>query len=97
MDDTLCLLFFNQPACPAQRQYEALRAVFIDGLSQQDAATQFGYSYAALRQLVHEFRQACAAGTTPPFLLPNDAADRPANRSVPPTGPLSPTAPMRAS
>jgi Helix-turn-helix domain len=67
MDDTLCLRFFREPAGPLQRQYEALRAVFLDGLSQKEAAGRFGYSYDAFRQLVHHFRQGCAAGTPPPF------------------------------
>jgi hypothetical protein len=67
MDDTLCQCFFREPSGPLQRQYEALRAVFIDGLSQKEAAGRFGYSYDAFRQLVHQFRQDCAAGTPPPF------------------------------
>jgi hypothetical protein len=67
MDDTFCRNFFVEPSGPLQRQYEALRAVFLDGLSQQEVAGRFGYSYAAFRQLVHQFRHACAAGTPPPF------------------------------
>lgn len=67
MDDTLCRHFFVEPSGPLQRQYEALRAVFRDGLSQQEVAGRFGYSYAAFRQLVHQFRHGCAAGTPPPF------------------------------
>ena len=35
MDDTLYRTFFDQPQHPYQRQYEALRAVFIDGRSHQ--------------------------------------------------------------
>ena len=42
----------------AAEQYEALRAVFVEGLSQKDAALRFGYTYGALRQLVLEFRSA---------------------------------------
>jgi transposase len=75
MDDTRCQDFFNQPAGPAQRQYEALRAVFLEGLAQKDAAVRFGYSYDAFRQFVHQFRQDCAAGTPPPFSLPCSADD----------------------
>jgi transposase len=75
MDDTPCQDFFNQPNCPAQRQYEALRAVFVEGLSQKDAAVRFGYAYDAFRQLVHQFRQDCAAGNPPPFSLPSSADD----------------------
>ena len=75
MDDTLCQLFFNQPTCPAQRQYEALRVVFVEGLSQKAAAERFGYTYDAFRQLVHQFRQDCATGNPPPFSLPTNADD----------------------
>ena len=80
MDDSLCLLFFNQPSCPAQRQYEAIRAVFVDGLSQKDAAAHFGYSYDAFRQILHNFRHNCAAGNPPPFSTPSDADDRSLHR-----------------
>ena len=67
MDDIPCRRFFQEPSGPLQRQYEALRAVFLDGLSQREVASRFGYSYDAFRQLVHQFRQGCAAGTPPPF------------------------------
>jgi len=65
--------YFLRPSCPGQRQYEALRAVFVEGLSQKDAAERFGYSYGALRQLVLEFRSAFSGGaaegggSAPPF------------------------------
>ena len=67
MDDTLCQRFFREPSGPLQRQYEALPAVFIDGLPQKEVAGRFGYSYDAFRQLVHQFRRGCAGGTPPPF------------------------------
>ena len=67
MDDTPCQRFFREPSVPLHRQYEALRAVFLDGLSQKEAADCFGYSYDAFRQLVHQFRQGCVVGTPPPF------------------------------
>jgi transposase len=67
VDDTLCRQFFTQPALGRHRQYEALRAVFLDGLSQKDVAARFGYSYDAFRQLVHAFRHDCNAGNPPPF------------------------------
>jgi hypothetical protein len=76
MDDTLCLDFFTQPTCPAQRRYEALRAVFVDGLAQKLAAERFGYTYDAFRQLVHQFRVACAGGNPPPFSSPTPVDDR---------------------
>ncbi len=67
MDDTLCRRFFEEPAGPSRRQYEALRAVFLGGLPQKEAADRFGYAYGAFRQLVHQFRRGCAAGTPAPF------------------------------
>jgi hypothetical protein len=75
MDDTSCQRFFLEPSGPLQRQYEALRAVFIDGLSQKETAARFGYSYDAFRQLVHQFRRACAAGRPPPFFSRPAPAD----------------------
>ena len=57
MDDTRYQEFFSQPANPYHRQYEALRAVMIEGRSQKDVAQQFGFKYCSLRQLVYEFRQ----------------------------------------
>ena len=69
----------------------------LDGLSQKDAALRFGYSYDAFRQLVHQFRQDCAAGTPPPFSLPFSADDpRCCPRHHPP-GPTLPTPPMSVS
>ena len=57
MEDTAYRDFFSQPAQTYQRQYEALRAIFVDGRKQTDVATQFGYTYGAIRQLVFRFRQ----------------------------------------
>jgi len=70
MDDTLCYRFFQEPSCAPQRQYEALRAVFIDHCRQKDVAEHFGYDYAAFRQLVRQFRTRCSDGQPPPFSAP---------------------------
>lgn len=59
MDDTACREFFSQPTHPYQRQYEALRAVFVEGRSQSEVAEQFGFQYSSLRQLAYEFRHHC--------------------------------------
>lgn len=67
MDDFACRQFFLEPSCPQQRQYDALRAVFIAGLSQKQAAARHGYSYDAFRQLVHQFRRDLSDGHPPPF------------------------------
>jgi hypothetical protein len=71
MDDSSLRDFFLKPATPAQRQYEALRAVCIDGLTQKEAAERFAYSYGAFRVLVHQFRASLSAGQPPPFLPPH--------------------------
>ena len=57
MDDTRYQEFFSEPTNPYHRQYEALRAVMIEGRSQKDVAQQFGFKYHTLRHLVYEFRQ----------------------------------------
>jgi hypothetical protein len=77
MDDSLPRRFFLQPTCPQQRQYEALRAVFIDGLSQKEVAHRYQYSHGAIRVMVRQFRAACASGTPPPFLSSPAADGRP--------------------
>jgi hypothetical protein len=69
MDDPL-RDFFLKPSSACQRQYEALRAVFVDGRSQKEVAQAFGYTYDSLRQLVCSFRAACAEDSPPPFSLP---------------------------
>lgn len=48
---------FLQPANSTHRQYEALRAYFVEGLPSAEAAVRFGYSPGSFRVLVHEFRQ----------------------------------------
>jgi len=79
--------FFRRPSGVAQRQYEALRCVFLDGCSQKQAAQRFGYSYAAFRQLVHNFRRCCRAGEPPPLLPRNTEGGRPGGCRRPPASP----------
>jgi hypothetical protein len=87
MDDTPCCRFFQEPSCAPQRQYEALRAVFIDRCRQRDVAERFGYDYAAFRQLVGQFRARCTAGQPPPFSTPRGRDRRWAPGPQPPPGP----------
>ena len=47
--------FFAEPATPRQRQYEALRAYFVERLASAEAARRFGYSPGAFRVLCHTF------------------------------------------
>jgi len=48
---------FLEPANAIHRQYEALRAYFVEGCSAEEAALRFGYTVGSFRGLVHQFRQ----------------------------------------
>jgi transposase len=48
---------FLEPANTTHRQYEALRAFFVDGLPSKEVAKRFGYTDGSFRVLVHQFRQ----------------------------------------
>ena len=49
--------FFLEATHPKQRQYEALRAYFVEGRSSRDVAKAFGYSVGSFRVLCHHFRR----------------------------------------
>jgi hypothetical protein len=49
--------FFLEPVNPLHRQYEALRAYFVEGLPSAEAARRFGYTPGAFRVLCHQFRR----------------------------------------
>ena len=68
MDDTGCRGFFLEPVATYHRQYEALRAFFIEGRRLHDIAQQFGYRETSLRSMVCRFRAQVQAGDVPPFL-----------------------------
>jgi hypothetical protein len=48
---------FTQPTNATHRQYEALRAFFVEGLPGSQVAQRFGFTYASFRALAHQFRQ----------------------------------------
>ncbi len=47
--------FVVAPEAPAQRQDEALRCLFVEGLPSLEVARRFGYSPGAFRVLCHQF------------------------------------------
>ena len=49
--------FFLEPEQPRHRQYEALRAYFVQNLPSAEAARRFGYTAGSFRVLCHKFRQ----------------------------------------
>lgn len=70
---------FLQPSNSTQRQYEALRAFFVDKLPSKEAAARFGYSAGSFRVLVHQFRQ----DPSRPFFLPAAKGPQSAPKSDP--------------
>jgi len=70
---------FLTPANSTHRQYEALRAFFVEGLSSQAAARRFGYSPGSFRVLACQFRQAPRR----PFFLPPTKGPHHAPKSDP--------------
>ena len=48
---------FLEPTAPTHRQYEALRAYFVEGLPSHEVAKRFGYTPGSFRVLCHQFRQ----------------------------------------
>jgi len=79
MDDAALRRFFMQPTQVYHRQYEALRAVVVDGRPQKEVAEEFGFQYHAFRQLLYEFRRSSDAirrSTQPPFFKPSRGTGR---------------------
>lgn len=56
-DLTDCRHLFLEPASPKQRQYEALRAYFVENRPSNEVAEAFGYSPGSFRVLCHQFRR----------------------------------------
>jgi len=56
-DITECRRFFLEPSSSKQRQYEAMRAYFVEGRPSEEVARAFGYSPGSFRVLCHQFRR----------------------------------------
>lgn len=54
--------YFATPHTTAQKQYEALRRYFVDGLPARKVAREFGYTYRGFTTIVSEFRKKLRAG-----------------------------------
>src|SRR5262245_9456672 len=64
---------FLEPSNSTHRQYEALRAFFVEGLPSAEAAARFGYTPGSFRVLVHQFRNR----PDPAFFVPPALRGRP--------------------
>src|SRR3954452_12423148 len=65
--------FFLEPQQTFHRQYEALRAVFVEGQSLEPVAVRFGFKVSTLQSMVSRFRADRRGGVTPPFFAPTAA------------------------
>ena len=70
---------FLEPVNATHRQYEALRAYFVDKVPSREAASRFGYTPGSFRVLCHEFRSDPARE----FFLPERARARATERPAP--------------
>ena len=68
MDDRSCTRFFLEPEGAFHRQYEALRAHFLDDEPLVDVAERFGYMVSTLKSMASRFRQLGPSNKTAPFL-----------------------------
>jgi len=66
--------FFLEPQQTFHRQYEAFRAVFVEGQPLESVAVRFGYKISTLQSMVSRFRADRRSGVTPPFFA-RTAAD----------------------
>jgi hypothetical protein len=73
MDGSHTSRFFLEPKQTFQRQYKALRAIFLEGEPLGQVAGRFGYKSSALRSMASRFRADCRRGVTTPFFSPTDA------------------------
>src|SRR5262249_61381688 len=81
LSDLQATQFFAAPEATRQRQYEALRAYFLDDRPAVEVAARFGYTTASFRVLCHQFRhdptlRAAFFQTPPPGPRQAPARDR---------------------
>ena len=68
--------FFNIPQNSVHRQYEALRAYFIDKFSAKNAAERFGYTVNSFYSLVRDFKNNLADDNPAQFFFASRKAGR---------------------
>jgi hypothetical protein len=67
MDGSHIRGFFLEPRQTFQRQYEALRAIFVDDEPLERVAERFGYTPATLRSMASRLRVDRRRGVATPF------------------------------
>src|SRR5262245_62363484 len=74
--------FFAAPQSALQRQYEALRAFFVDDLPSAEVAQRFSYTPGSFRVLCHQFRHDPAFRARFFAATPPDASTSPVRQPV---------------
>ena len=69
---------FLEPSNSTHRQYEALRAFFVEGVPSAEAARRFGYTPGSFRVLVHQFRNQLKRD----FFVPTAREGRPPGKQI---------------
>lgn len=59
--------YFKKPLLPDQRNYEALKAFYCDGIGAKETAEKFGLSPKYFKKIRHQFRQDLKKGVNPFF------------------------------
>jgi hypothetical protein len=65
--------YFLKPVSVPQRQYEALRAYFVEERTAAQAAQQFGYTLSAFYSLVRDFKSNLTDQESEPFFATKQA------------------------
>ena len=63
--------YFSSPVSCRQKQYEVLRAFFLEKKSAQEIAQAFGYTVSAVYSLTRDFRKHLQEENDPFFLQPS--------------------------
>jgi len=74
--------FFLSPILPQQKQYEALRAFFIDRVKVAEIASRFGYSTLTVYSLIRDFRGELDTGNPEKLFFSAAGRGRPARLAL---------------
>ena len=69
MDDRRCTQFFREPDGTSHRQYEALRAYFVEAMPLTEVAERFGYTISTLKSMASRLHTDLRRGVMPPLFF----------------------------
>ena len=74
--------FFTFPRSIAQKQYEALRMYFLEGVPAREVAGKFGYTYRGFTTIISDFRDKIKSGDTEHLFFAPTSRGRPVSPVV---------------